>query len=320
MHQRLLGFRSQAGASFYKNSCEKAHFVKGGSSQGPSFLYSTPSKIESGIFAYYTLIHCDVENQDRKGVKYMPNWVASHAIFEGPMETLKKIYGRCDAAGGFSFKTFIPVPEALYATKSPCDVQAAAFVWSKDHPLDSVPSVKIMQAFDSLVGWTEEIERGKKYYEELKNDENYSTATQFVEEGRRLIENVNKYGYPTWYEWCCVNWGTKWDVSEEDVTFDAPSPVGDSGAGKTDLYINTAWSCPLPVFETISKQYPDITITCDFADENIGNNCGSFTTTNGITAFVDRTGDIVFACGIWDEDPDEYITEQEEDEDDDLPI
>ena len=230
MHQRLLGFRSQAGASFYKNSCEKAHFVKGGSSQGPSFLYSTPSKIESGIFAYYTLIHYDVENQDRKGVKYMPNWVASHAIFEGPMETLKKIYDRCDAAGGFSFKTFIPVPEALYATKSPCDIQAAAFVWSKDHPLDSVPSVKIMQAFDSLVGWAEEIERGKKYYEELKNDENYSTATQFVEEGRRLIENVNKYGYPTSHEWCCVNWGTKWDVSEEDGTFDAPSPVGDSGA------------------------------------------------------------------------------------------
>ena len=82
MHQRLLGFRSQAGASFYKNSSGKAHLVKrGGSSQGPSFLYSTPSKIESGIFAYYTLIHCDVENQDRKGVKYMPNWVASHAIF-----------------------------------------------------------------------------------------------------------------------------------------------------------------------------------------------------------------------------------------------
>lgn len=253
----------------------------------------------------------------------MPNWVATHAIFEGPVETLKKIYDRCAEAGGFSFKTFMPVPEDLYATKSPCNIQAAAFVWSKDHPLDSVPSIKIMHAFDSLVGWGEEIERGKKYYEELKNNKDNSTATQFVEEGKRLIENVCKYGYPTGHEWRWANWGTNRDVDEEDVNFDAPSPVGDigdSGVGKADLYINTAWACPFPVFEAISKQYPDITITGDFADDNIGSNCGSFTTTNGVTVFVDRTGDIAFACDIWGEDPDEYITEQEEDEDDDLPI
>lgn len=55
-----------------------------------------------------------------------------------------------------------------------------------------------------------------------------------------------------WYNWRCKNWGTKWDLCEmeaeifEDVCY---------------YRFYTAWTPPLPVIETMSKAYPDLTIT-----------------------------------------------------------
>lgn len=29
--------------------------------------------------------------------------------------------------------------------------------------------------------------------------------------GQTYVEDYQKYGYTTWYDWCIVNWGTKWN-------------------------------------------------------------------------------------------------------------
>ena len=46
---------------------------------------------------------------------------------------------------------------------------------------------------------------------------------------------------PNWYDWCCENWGTKWNSYDGNVT--------DDGIG-----FNTAWSPPSPVITALSKQ------------------------------------------------------------------
>ena len=65
-----------------------------------------------------------------------------------------------------------------------------------------------------------------------------------------------------WYEWCCENWGTKWDIG--DVV------IG-SEDSEFSCYFSTAWSPPVAAFEQISKCFPNATFElcyeeqgCDF--------------------------------------------------------
>lgn len=90
-----------------------------------------------------------------------------------------------------------------------------------------------------------------------------------LKEGRIAYENEKKYGYKDWYSWSCANWGTKWNAySQENLE---PYKIS----------FDTAWSSPFPVIEKLSKMFPEIEITLEFADEDFGQNCGQVTFLNG---------------------------------------
>lgn len=71
-------------------------------------------------------------------------------------------------------------------------------------------------------------------------------------------------------------WGTKWNACD---------PSADVEAGTA--HFDTAWSCPVPVFEALSKKFPDDSIEITFADEDIGSNCGTFTLKGGVEVAAD---------------------------------
>jgi hypothetical protein len=75
------------------------------------------------------------------------------------------------------------------------------------------------------------------------------------EVGKVLYENIQKYGFPTWYEWACRNWGTKWNAAESSL--DCPCPC------VVHVRFSTAWCAPLPVIEALSRMFPDAEITLD---------------------------------------------------------
>ena len=52
-----------------------------------------------------------------------------------------------------------------------------------------------------------------------------------------------------WYKWCTENWGTKWDINEEEITYD----ISDT---HIEYKFDTAWSPPNRWLETIHKNYP----------------------------------------------------------------
>ena len=85
---------------------------------------------------------------------------------------------------------------------------------------------------------------------------------------------VKKYGVSNWYDWCLINWGTKWDcynVGEWGV---------DSETSAATIYYETAWS-PITIFwQTISQKYPDCEFRHEFADEG-GGFLGNETIMNG---------------------------------------
>ena len=68
------------------------------------------------------------------------------------------------------------------------------------------------------------------------------------------------------YEWCCNNWGTKWNARVENFK------MLELGRGEAEAYYNmdTAWSPPMPVLATLSEKFPDIEMLVHFVDEGGG--------------------------------------------------
>lgn len=117
--------------------------------------------------------------------------------------------------------------------------------------------------------------------------------------GKAAWNNIQKYGAPTWYEWCINNWGTKWNAYGYDKNSDYSS--------EKSLRFQTAWSAPQPVIERLSAMYPDVTFEQEFADEDLGANCGRKCYRNGECTesyYPESLKDgIEFACRVWDYDP-----------------
>lgn len=67
------------------------------------------------------------------------------------------------------------------------------------------------------------------------------------------------------------SWGTKWNALGSAVD-------AENGTVRFD----TAWSCPIPVFEALSEMFPQEVLTVTYADEDIGSNCGTVKLQNGV--------------------------------------
>lgn len=98
-------------------------------------------------------------------------------------------------------------------------------------------------------------------------------------------ELTKKYGAPDWHEWAWKNWGTKWNASDTEIISD------------DKVEFKTAWATPVQVFAAISKKYKT-TVTVEYADEDLGNNCGKFVIKNG-KIVEEYVGDENYADYVW---------------------
>ena len=57
-------------------------------------------------------------------------------------------------------------------------------------------------------------------------------------------DNIKKYGYGNWYDFCVNEWGTKWDVGDSS---------GINSCTDTELivYFDSAWSPPIAAYERL---------------------------------------------------------------------
>lgn len=66
-----------------------------------------------------------------------------------------------------------------------------------------------------------------------------------------------------WYEWCIANWGTKWDVSDDEG--DIHTYYDDcSELASATCSFQTAWGPPIAFFDTLSLIDPGVTIRLEF--------------------------------------------------------
>jgi len=139
-------------------------------------------------------------------------------------------------------------------------------------------------------------EESEKAFLDLRTDIDHNDW----ELGKKAFQNELKYGAPTWYEWCVGNWGTKWNAYDFE----------ESGNAKDTIKFDTAWSAPHPVIAKLAEMYLDIEIEHEWADEDIGYNCGKYVYRNGerIEEYFpeSRVDCIDFALKVKGLDPTDY--------------
>jgi hypothetical protein len=101
------------------------------------------------------------------------------------------------------------------------------------------------------------------------------------------------YGKNNWYDWSLENWGTKWnsahvfcgDIYKADKQF------------VLSFEFDTAWATPYEIIDKMVLMHPDLFFEIQFADEDIGSNCGYYHCEDGASLnFVD---DEQFALEVW---------------------
>jgi hypothetical protein len=65
---------------------------------------------------------------------------------------------------------------------------------------------------------------------------------------------------PGWYSWRLDNWGTKWDISQDDIS------ISDDQNGCLQLEFFTAWAPPEGICNFLREKYGNVSVTW-FYDE-----------------------------------------------------
>ena len=115
----------------------------------------------------------------------------------------------------------------------------------------------------------------KRVLNKIKNDE-FGMGTIDFEKIIPMPKNIFKgnlgvrerelYGNNNWYDWSIANWGTKWNAYGFDPNTDYSK--------EKELKFLTAWSAPHPVIAKLSEMFPSVKLEHEWADEDIGMNCG----------------------------------------------
>lgn len=115
----------------------------------------------------------------------------------------------------------------------------------------------------------------KKFIDKIKNgitDEDLKTGLATLNQS---IINYITTGYATWYEWSCAKWGTKCNSYSCEHEND------------NVWLFDTAWSGVPDIIEAMSKQFPDVTINYDYADEDTGYNVGIYVFKDGLVSHTE---------------------------------
>lgn len=246
----------------------------------------------------------------------MPNHVFNVVSLNGEKDRIKQLM--CDVAyeenensymevgeGTIDFEKIVPMPHSLAIESGSTTDRAIVYYVNAINPETDDFGIKKADAdaFSKIMATL----NGRSWFkyhksvlseEDLKSMISSTHPEKLVSIGKQAIDNLLLYGATTWYDWSIENWGTKWNAYNQYT-------------GQDDGFrFSTAWSAPHPVLDALAKKYPDIRITHEWADEDIGQNCGRREYENGVCVYdwePDSNKDAIeFATGVWGDTPEDY--------------
>lgn len=193
----------------------------------------------------------------------MPNHVTNIIKFNGNADRFQEILERIQheeyGRGYIDFSKIIPMPESL-------NIQSGSMTRRGLEAYQGFIEVYTLAGTRTGLDLLNISQAAEDAFLTIRSDINPEDWAL----GKAAFRNIQQYGAPTWYEWCVQNWGTKWNAYDCDIARD--------GSQMTFL---TAWSAPHPVIQKLSEMYPDIIMEHQWADEDIGVNCGQRTYQGG---------------------------------------
>jgi len=234
----------------------------------------------------------------------MPNWVQNKLFLRGEEKEVERLLQSLKGEHQrFDFNKVIPMPESLNITSGSVE-KFSHEVYS--YQVLGIQSDYLKRRYENhcTTAGNISIERYIDYLVESKQVD--------LELGKTAYDNLQQYGYMDWYDFCCTEWGCKWNASDVEI----------EGNG---ICFTTPWSAPIPVIEKLSEMFPTLTIRHIWSDEDMGANCGEvfyYDTCNGKAEYFpeDFTSD---AYGLYmecwgdtdciDQIGDEYIRKECED-------
>lgn len=190
----------------------------------------------------------------------MPNWCSIEISGFTKALAIKYFNGE----GKFDFNKVIPMPKSLdiisgsitdeaiavytYRTTGKCDRWLFDYVYRKCGTAEELYVAKTVAELESTYKQyrTQALSRDVSQYQDASMRNVYEKYKTLRALGKQYVENKQKYGYTTWYDWCVNNWGTKWNAC--DTVYDAKNKL---------LQFNTAWSVPKPIFVEIARENPN---------------------------------------------------------------
>lgn len=189
----------------------------------------------------------------------MPNHVTNKV--RAPSHVLKSLINE---SGKIDFNTIAPFLGSFDWNGIDCAAEEAAEVITAQ-PLNEHPIIASLQ------------QSNRTRVDALKLSE--EGFEQFVQ----MLRNKRACGHFHTLDFARDAWGTKWNAYDQLIDIDAGL-----------LSFDTAWSCPMPVLKQLSSHHPDEEITVQYADEDIGCNCGTVKLKAGKVVSSD-------IAGRWDE-------------------
>lgn len=109
--------------------------------------------------------------------------------------------------------------------------------------------------------WLEEKE-GFSFSAILPMPEELKESEPFNGNHPRRHEFKRKYGATDWYDWCVINWGTKWDIDEAEVDEYDPNMIA--------IRFATAWSPPQTAIQSLAALFPELKFKLAYLEEGMG--------------------------------------------------
>ena len=127
----------------------------------------------------------------------------------------------------------------------------------------------------------------------------------------RCLQYESEEDWFDWYHWDIKNWGTKWN--SYDGTCPTPEEILEDKMEEVRIWLYTAWSPAMPVYEKLQKLHDDIVMDVYYADE--GGFFVGHLHYNGRDEWYSGDFNQPDAKAICDELGQEYLYEPFEDED-----
>lgn len=194
----------------------------------------------------------------------MPNHVRNFIRIDGSPEQVKTILTAIQddqaGIGSMDFNKLLPMPESLNVESGSRTDKALQLY--RNFTIDSIAISLVFLDDPESPEKQRQIDELCKRYDELTKDD-----PELLKLGEQYSKNIEKYGAPTWYEWCNKNWGTKWNAYDC-----APYTPGSS-----EISFNTAWSSVPKLLTLLSQRFPTVKFEYAWADEDVGHNVGNRT-------------------------------------------